>query len=64
MEDRMDDVKGRVKQAAGDLTDDEDLKREGRVDQAGAKVKGKLKDAQQEGADLVDEAKKKLHRDS
>ena len=28
----MDDAKGRIKEAAGDLTDDEDLKREGKAD--------------------------------
>lgn len=39
MVDNTDDFKGRVKQAAGDLTDDDDLKREGKVDQATGKVK-------------------------
>lgn len=34
-----DDMKGRVKEAAGDLTDDPDLKREGKLDQAEGKVK-------------------------
>src|SRR5690348_11637979 len=29
-----DEVQGRVKEAAGDLTDDKDLKREGKIDQA------------------------------
>jgi uncharacterized protein YjbJ (UPF0337 family) len=41
MVDNTDDLKGRVKEAAGDLTDDDDLKREGQVDQG----KGKVKDA-------------------
>jgi uncharacterized protein YjbJ (UPF0337 family) len=41
----MDETKGRVKEAAGDLTDDDDLKREGKMDQAGAKVKEKTGDA-------------------
>jgi len=40
----MDDAKGRVKEAAGDLTNDDDLKREGQVDQASGKVKDKLDD--------------------
>jgi uncharacterized protein YjbJ (UPF0337 family) len=42
-----DDAKGRVKEAAGDLTGDEDLRREGKVDQAGGKAKegvGKVTD--------------------
>ena len=39
MVDNTDDLKGRVKEAAGDLTDDEDLQREGKVDQGKGKVK-------------------------
>jgi uncharacterized protein YjbJ (UPF0337 family) len=39
MSGEADKVKGRVKQAAGDLTDDKDLKREGKVDEAAGKVK-------------------------
>lgn len=34
-----DDLKGRVKEAAGDLTNDRDLKREGQLDQTEGKVK-------------------------
>lgn len=34
-----DDAKGRVKEAAGSLTGDDSLKREGKVDQAGGKAK-------------------------
>ena len=43
----FDNMKGKVKEAAGDLTDDKDLKREGKVDQGSAKVKSgvdKVKD--------------------
>lgn len=40
-----DDAKGRIKEAAGDLTNDDDLKREGQVDQATGKVKDKIDDA-------------------
>lgn len=47
MVDNSDDLKGRVKEAAGDLTDDDDLKREGKVDQS----KGKVKDAVDDVAD-------------
>ena len=39
MVDNADDLKGRIKEAAGDLTDDDDLKREGKVDQGKGKVK-------------------------
>jgi uncharacterized protein YjbJ (UPF0337 family) len=41
----MDEQKGRLKEAAGDLTDNDDLKREGKVDQAEGKVKDKIDDA-------------------
>ncbi len=40
-----DDAKGRVKEAAGDLTDDDSLKNEGKVDQATGTVKDKVGDA-------------------
>ncbi len=39
MVDNTDELKGRVKEAAGDLTDNDDLKREGKVDQGKGKVK-------------------------
>lgn len=42
---KADDAKGRIKEAAGDLTNDDDLKREGQVDQATGKVKDKIDDA-------------------
>jgi uncharacterized protein YjbJ (UPF0337 family) len=41
----IDDAKGRIKEAAGDLTDDDDLKREGKADQVAGKVKVKVDDA-------------------
>jgi uncharacterized protein YjbJ (UPF0337 family) len=34
-----DETKGRIKEAAGDLTDDEELKTEGKIDQGTGKVK-------------------------
>jgi uncharacterized protein YjbJ (UPF0337 family) len=40
-----DDLKGRAKQAAGDLTDDDSLKNEGKVDRASGTVKDKVGDA-------------------
>ena len=36
----VDKAKGRMKEAAGALTGDEELKSEGKVDQAAGKVKG------------------------
>lgn len=51
-----DDMKGRAKEAAGALTDDEDLKNEGKLDQAGAKIKETADDA-------VDKVKDVFNRD-
>lgn len=58
--DKAEELKGRAKEAVGDLTDDEDLKREGKADQAGAKVKQKLGDIKDKAGELVDKAKDKL----
>jgi uncharacterized protein YjbJ (UPF0337 family) len=41
-EGKFDEMKGRAKEAAGDLTDDDDLKKEGKVDKAGGAVKDKV----------------------
>ena len=40
-----DDLKGKAKEAGGDLTGDDGLKREGKVDQATGTVKDKVGDA-------------------
>ena len=60
-----DDMKGRVKQAAGDLTGDAHLKREGIVDRIAGKAKevvsdaaDKAKDASEHFKEVVDKAKK------
>ena len=39
---KTDELKGRVKEAAGALTGDEELKQEGRVDQTVGKIKQKV----------------------
>lgn len=39
-----DEAKGRMKEAVGDLTDDDDLKREGKVDKFAGKAKDKIED--------------------
>ena len=48
-----DEAKGRVKEAAGDLTDDKDLKREGKVDRATGDVKEKVGEASDKVKDTV-----------
>jgi uncharacterized protein YjbJ (UPF0337 family) len=53
MTENLDDAKGRVKEAAGDLTDDDSLKNEGKVDQAAGTVKDKVGDAADKAKDVV-----------
>jgi uncharacterized protein YjbJ (UPF0337 family) len=48
-----DEMKGRVKEAAGDLTDDKDLKREGKVDKASGKAKDAIDKAGDKAKDAV-----------
>jgi uncharacterized protein YjbJ (UPF0337 family) len=48
-----DDAKGRVKEAAGDLTGDKDLKREGKVDKAAGKAKDAVGDAADKAKGVV-----------
>jgi uncharacterized protein YjbJ (UPF0337 family) len=50
---KIDDAKGRVKEAAGDLTDNESLKNEGRVDRAAGSVKDKVGGAADKVKDVV-----------
>ena len=51
----VDKAKGRVKKAVGELTDDDDLKREGEIDEA----TGKVKDAIEKVADKARETVRK-----
>ena len=53
-EEKIQDAKGRAKEAGGALTGDDSLKNEGKVDQASASVKEKVGDA----ADKVKDALK------
>ena len=45
MGEMTDKAKGHAKEAVGDMTDDERLEREGKMDRAGADVKEKANDA-------------------
>ena len=61
MGEKTDKAKGHVKEAVGDLTDNERLQREGKLDQASGAVKGagdRAKDKLDEGVDAV---KRKAH---
>ena len=52
MSGKIDEMKGRAKEAAGALTDDHELRREGKVDQAA----GKTKQAAENVVDTVKDA--------
>jgi uncharacterized protein YjbJ (UPF0337 family) len=56
----IDEAKGRIKQAAGDLTDNDELKREGKADRAGASVKDAANKAASKVGDAVDKVKGKV----
>ena len=58
-----DDLKGRAKEALGDLTDDKDLQREGKTDQAAGTIKDKVTDAKNWVEDKVDDVKDRANRD-
>ena len=49
----VDRTKGKVKEAAGDLTDDQSLKNEGKVDKASGKAKNAIGDAADKVKDAV-----------
>ena len=53
MGENVDEAKGRVKEAAGDLTDDQEMKNEGKVDQATGTVKDKVGDAADKVKDVL-----------
>ena len=52
----VDETKGRTKEALGDLTGDEEMKDEGKVDRASGTAKDKV-------GGLADKAKKMLRKD-
>jgi uncharacterized protein YjbJ (UPF0337 family) len=62
MSPNTDDLKGRAKEAAGDLTNDKDLKNEGKADRASGKAKEFVEDVKDKAEDAIDSVKEKLHR--
>jgi uncharacterized protein YjbJ (UPF0337 family) len=57
-ENKADDLKGRAKEAVGSVTGDDDLKSEGRADQAESSVKQAGEKAKDAVGDLKDSIKK------
>jgi uncharacterized protein YjbJ (UPF0337 family) len=62
-EGKFDDAKGRVKQAAGDLADDQSLKNEGTADRTSGALKDKVGDAKDKIGDAIDAIKDKVTGD-
>lgn len=53
----IDEAKGRVKRAAGELTGDENLKRKGTIDKAAGKAKKAVDKAADKAKDVADKRK-------
>ena len=60
MGENLDQAKGRAKQAVGDLTDDDQLKKEGKLDELGGKLKEGMDTVKDKAADAVDKIKDKV----
>jgi uncharacterized protein YjbJ (UPF0337 family) len=52
--DKAQEAKGRLKEAAGAATDDNEMRHEGKADQTKAKVKGKIDDVTDAVKDKLD----------
>ena len=52
-ESKKDEMKGRMKEAAGDMMDDDDMKREGKADRIGSTVKEKANEGVDKAKDLI-----------
>jgi uncharacterized protein YjbJ (UPF0337 family) len=61
--DNTDQVKGKIKEAAGAVTDNDKLKREGKADQAAGNVKEFVSDVGDKMEDAVDKVKNAVHKD-
>ena len=62
MGENIDKVKGRAKQAAGDLTDNDELRNEGRTDETAGKAKSVVNDIKDKADDAVDAVKDRVDK--
>ncbi len=60
MSGEADKASGRIKQAAGDLTDNDDLKNEGKKDEAAGKAKDAVDNVKDGVNDAIDSVKDKF----
>ena len=63
MSGEKDQIQGRVKQAAGELVDDDELHREGERDEAAGKLKEKVGDVKDHVEDAIDSFKDRMNKD-
>ncbi len=63
MGEQVDKAKGHAKEAVGDMTDNERLEREGKMDRMGGEVKGKAEDAKEKVGEGVDSVKDRMRDD-
>ena len=57
-----DQLKGHAKEAVGDLTDNDDLKAEGKADRAAGGIKQKAEEVKDKVVDAVDSVKEKIEK--
>lgn len=60
MSGEFDKAKGRAKQAVGDLSDDDEMKRDGETDEAAGKVKDKIDEGKERLEDAVDDVRERM----
>ena len=63
MDNDLDQAKGKVKQAVGDLTDDRELVKEGRNDERAGKVKEAVDNVKDKLDDAIDKVKDQFNKD-
>jgi len=59
---KADQARGRIKEAAGSLTGDEDLKDEGKVDRLSGELKEKVEHVKDKVEVVIDKAKDARHK--
>jgi len=62
VEGKVGQAKGRAKQAAGDLTNNDDLKAEGEVDEAAGKIQDKIGRGTRKVGEAIEDLGKKVKR--
>ena len=57
----LDEAKGRAKEAAGDITDDDKLKQDGKADRLAGKAKDAIDSVKDKAKDAVDSIRDRKH---